>query len=216
MSVPKPGKNGCSIPCSFILFLDAVLLVLKPSGFGGSFLLCKDPELGCQIWTWIRHAKGLRSFEILLTVDPGSWGVTPHPRWDLFFASSTCPHAVLSPSTVEALFSGPFSKELFPMWLQICFILGTSLVAKTVNHLPIIQETRFNHWIGKISWRRKWQPTPVFLPGKSHGWRSLVGYSPRGHKSQTWLSDFTLILGRTCVRIFLSCRLGSSPVILHF
>ena len=30
--------------------------------------------------------------------------------------------------------------------------------------------------------RRKWQPTPVFLPGKSHGWRSQVGYSPRGHK----------------------------------
>ena len=29
-----------------------------------------------------------------------------------------------------------------------------------------------------MSWRRKWQPTPVFLPGKSHGWRSLVGYSP--------------------------------------
>ena len=34
-----------------------------------------------------------------------------------------------------------------------------------------------------ILWkRRKWQPTPVFLPGKSHGWRSLVGYSPWGHK----------------------------------
>ena len=31
-------------------------------------------------------------------------------------------------------------------------------------------------------WRRKWQPTPVFLPGKSHGQRSLVGYSPWGHK----------------------------------
>ena len=33
-----------------------------------------------------------------------------------------------------------------------------------------------NPWVGKIPWRRKWQPTPVFLPGKSHGWRSLVGY----------------------------------------
>ena len=32
------------------------------------------------------------------------------------------------------------------------------------------------------SWRRKWQPTPVFLPGESHGRRSLVGYSPRGCK----------------------------------
>ena len=35
---------------------------------------------------------------------------------------------------------------------------------------------------GKISWRRKWHPTPVFLPGKSHGWRSLVGYSPWGRR----------------------------------
>ena len=40
----------------------------------------------------------------------------------------------------------------------------------------------FNPWVGKISWKRKWQPTSVFLPGKSHGWRYLVGYSPRGHK----------------------------------
>ena len=37
---------------------------------------------------------------------------------------------------------------------------------------------RFNPWVGKISWRRKWQPTPVFLPGKSHGWWNLAGYSP--------------------------------------
>ena len=40
----------------------------------------------------------------------------------------------------------------------------------------------FNPWVRKIPWRRKWQPTPVLLPGKSHGWRSLVGYSPWGHK----------------------------------
>ena len=38
-----------------------------------------------------------------------------------------------------------------------------------------------NPWVGKIPWRRKREPTPVFLPGKSHGWRSLEGYSPRGH-----------------------------------
>ena len=36
--------------------------------------------------------------------------------------------------------------------------------------------------VGKISWRRKWQATPLFLPGESHGQRSLVGYSPWGHK----------------------------------
>ena len=37
-------------------------------------------------------------------------------------------------------------------------------------------------WVGKIPWRRAWQPTPVFLPGESHGQRNLAGYSPWSHK----------------------------------
>ena len=41
------------------------------------------------------------------------------------------------------------------------------------------------------TWRRKWQPTPVFLPGESHGWRRWVGYSPRVKNSLTGLSNFT-------------------------
>ena len=40
----------------------------------------------------------------------------------------------------------------------------------------------FAPWVGKIPWRRKWQPTPVFLPEESHGQRSLGGYSPWGRK----------------------------------
>ena len=40
----------------------------------------------------------------------------------------------------------------------------------------------FNPWVGEIPWRRKWQPTPVFLAGKFHGQRSPMGYSPLGHK----------------------------------
>ena len=42
-------------------------------------------------------------------------------------------------------------------------------------------------WIGKIPWRREWLPTPVFLPGESHGQRSLMGYNPWAHKE----SDMT-------------------------
>ena len=41
---------------------------------------------------------------------------------------------------------------------------------------------RFDPWVGKIPWRRKWQPTPVFSLGETHGQRSLVGYSPQGGK----------------------------------
>ena len=40
----------------------------------------------------------------------------------------------------------------------------------------------FDPWVGKIPWRRAWQATPVFLPGESHGQRSLVGCSPWGFK----------------------------------
>ena len=40
----------------------------------------------------------------------------------------------------------------------------------------------FDPWVEKILWRRKWQPTPVFLPGEAHGQRSLAGYSPPGRK----------------------------------
>ena len=36
----------------------------------------------------------------------------------------------------------------------------------------------FDPWVGKLSWRRKWQPTPVFLPGEAHGQGSLAGYNP--------------------------------------
>ena len=45
----------------------------------------------------------------------------------------------------------------------------------------------FNSWVGNIPWRRKWQSTPIFLPGEFHGQRSLVGCSPRGCKE----SDMT-------------------------
>ena len=39
-----------------------------------------------------------------------------------------------------------------------------------------------NPWVRKIPWKRAWQPTPVFLPGGSHGQRSPLGYGPRGHE----------------------------------
>ena len=46
-------------------------------------------------------------------------------------------------------------------------------------------------WVGKIPWKRKWLPTPLFLPEKSHGQRSLVGYIHGVAKSQTRLTNFT-------------------------
>ena len=61
-----------------------------------------------------------------------------------------------------------------------------------------LKRLEFDPWIGKIPWRGTWQPTPVFLPGKSHGQRSLAGHSPWGHKE----SDTT---EHTCIKTYRLC-----------
>ena len=52
-------------------------------------------------------------------------------------------------------------------------------------------------WVGKIPWRRKWLPSPVFLPGESHGQRSLEGYSPQDCKE----SDITEVTQHECTHV---------------
>ena len=64
------------------------------------------------------------------------------------------------------------------LWTEESGGLQASLVVQRVNNLPAMQET----WVQSLGWenpwRRKWQLTPVFLAGKSHGQRSWAGYSP--------------------------------------
>ena len=55
----------------------------------------------------------------------------------------------------------------------------------------------FDPWVMKVPWKRAWQLTPVFLPGESHGQRSLVGYNPCGRKE----SDTTESLTHTLTRL---------------
>ena len=68
----------------------------------------------------------------------------------------------------------------------VLFYLKSSQVALVVKNMLAnvgdITDAGSIPWVGKIPWRKKWQPTPVFLPGESHGQRSLVGYSPWSHK----------------------------------
>ena len=47
---------------------------------------------------------------------------------------------------------------------------------------------------GKIPWRRAWQPTPIFLPGESHGQRSLEGCSPRGHRESDTTEQLSMYI----------------------
>ena len=76
--------------------------------------------------------------------------------------------------------------ELRWKWLENkCYVYMTSLwVSAWVSWDGEREKYRpgFDPWVGKIPWRRAWQPTPVFLLGESHGQRSLAGYSPWGVK----------------------------------
>ena len=89
------------------------------------------------------------------------------------------------------------SSAFLLIWLKMnknfYALIRASPLAQLVKNLPAMRET----WVRSLSWedppekamvphssilRRKWQPTLVFFPGKSHGHRTLVGYSPWGHE----------------------------------
>ena len=67
-------------------------------------------------------------------------------------------------------------------WLSIYFKFGLSWWLSGKESTCQCWRCRFDPWVSKIPWRRKWQPIPVFLPGKYRGQRSLAGYSPWGLK----------------------------------
>ena len=88
--------------------------------------------------------------------------------------------------------SAKLTKEI-PWWLRwwrVCLQYG---------------RPEFHPWIGKIPWRRKWQPAPVFLPGESHGRRSLGGYS-------SWSVGLNWV---TSLSFFLSFKLNKVRQILY-
>ena len=74
----------------------------------------------------------------------------------------------------------------------------------------------FKPWVRKILWRRAWKPTPVFLPGESHGQRSLVGYSSWGHKVRhDWKTNtaqypLTSLMGQLMAHAILKMLRGHS------
>ena len=104
--------------------------------------------------------------------------------------------------TVESALSG--SAGCMSMSYQLSNIISITLythrdflVAQTVRNLPAVQETQVQSLGWEDPWRRKLQPTPVFVPGESHGQRSLVGYSPWGHKESNMTKCLTLYMKTT-------------------
>ena len=89
----------------------------------------------------------------------------------------------------------PKSKHLLILWLQ-----WQSIVILEPKKIKVCHCFHFFHiylpWSDRTSWRRKWQPTPVFLSGESHGQRSLVSHSPWGHKE----TDMTEATQHACTQ----------------
>ena len=115
-----------------------------------------------ELWPWVSHPGSIfsnpgQSFDALADIL-----TSRREKWVI----ETC-----VPTSIQHSFQYDFIKSFgFPWGLR--------------SKESTCQSRRcgFNSWDGKIPWRRKWQPTPVFLPGKSHGQRSLAGYSARGYK----------------------------------
>ena len=96
-----------------------------------------------------------------------------------------------------------------------------SLVAQLVKNPPANAHKRpeFNPWVKKIPWRRKWQLTPVFLPGKFHKQRSMEGYSPWGRKESDtteYAHTHTHTHTRVCVWVFWAQHLESCISNCHY
>ena len=75
---------------------------------------------------------------------------------------------------------------------EVCNWLRGSPGDSERKNQPAMQETRFDPWVGKIPWRQDWLPTPVFLPGASHGQRRLAGCSPAKIRLDWKTNTFTL------------------------
>ena len=89
--------------------------------------------------------------------------------------SFSCYHQarVLLITCLLCLFKPQLRLPRLPWWLS---------GKETTNQRRRRKRCRLNPWVRKFPWRSQQQPTPVFLPGKSHGQRSLVGYDPWGHR----------------------------------
>ena len=84
----------------------------------------------------------------------------------------------INPLSVTLEIFSPILRVIFFILFMVFFAMQKHLILIRYNLLIFI----FIFITLGSPWRRKWQPTPVFLPGKSHGQRRLVGCNPRGHK----------------------------------
>ena len=121
-----------------------------------------------------------------VTAAPGNWVCVHTHIYDFFILKFDLQYCVRFRYTAEWFTYTYMYIYIFQIffWYRLLQHIEYNSLCYTVNPCCLSNSWRpgFDPWVGKIPWRRKWKPTPVFLPGKSHGLRILVGYSPWGHK----------------------------------
>ena len=139
--------------------------------------VCSD---SCPLSQWCHPT--ISSSVVLFSSCPQSF-----PASGSFSTSSTNPHSICFLATAElSLLVCPSA-----LWSSYTALLKGFLIGDSGKQSAFqwCRRHRFSLWIGELSWWRKWKPSPVFLPGESHGQRSLVGCSPWGRKElDKWLS----------------------------
>ena len=123
------------------------------------------------------------------------WSGLPFPSWGYLPSPGV---KFKSPALASGLFTvWATGAHMSSKWQEIASVIPhisipSYIALRYIARLPSwlrwwriclqCRKPRFNSWVGKTSWSRKWQPTPVFFPGKTHGQRSLADYSPWGCK----------------------------------
>ena len=112
---------------------------------------------------------------------------TPPPRHSRGSQQGGCWHSEHSCLPSLKIHRGPKDTQAEGSELQLAPYEGLGFPGGTSGKESTCRGSRhkrcgFDPWVGKMPWRRKWQPTPVFLPGKFHGHKGLAGYSPWSYK----------------------------------
>ena len=116
----------------------------------------------------------------------------------IYLSFSPLPLASLLFSAICKASSDNHLAFLHFFFLSMILITASYTVSQTSIHSS--SSTLFTRSNGSYSiWRRQWQLTPVLLPGKSHGWRSLVGYSPWGHEESDMTEWLYLHFSLSCI-----------------
>ena len=164
---------------SFLLTIGTcIIMLLKAMGsvldFWAVLKMCTAPFTG-------KASGGTNKSCSLSQYSPcqgGTWW-DHHVYWHFPHLRPQCDHSIWGLTVCSGDTAWPLSVWLGELLMTFKNSTGASQVALVVKNCLPLQETSrcwFDPWVRKIPWRRAWQPTPLFLPGESHGQNSLVGY----------------------------------------